>query len=272
MLFFTACFNAQAQNVPLNESAFTEYVAEKMRLEIAGSPTIVKSPLTLSIGGLQANLDRIHFFCKSNIQNCNNEINVYIKGVADVLKNKTTPLNKNDIRLVVRTTAYIKNAQTALGADGPKVQSKPFVEGLVIVPVLDTPRAVRPLTNLDLTALKLSQDEAHELGLKNLQSNLKPLPQVPKPAKPSEIAHISGNAFDSSRVLLHSQWASLAKDQGGTLIVALPATDVLLYISESTPTAIEALRLFSRGVISTAPNQLTTIILKYTSAGWEVLN
>jgi hypothetical protein len=54
-----ACGSAHAQSVPKGEAAFTEYVATQMRRAIAGETVKVEGPLTLGVGGIQANLDRI---------------------------------------------------------------------------------------------------------------------------------------------------------------------------------------------------------------------
>jgi uncharacterized protein YtpQ (UPF0354 family) len=271
MFALAACVVARAQDVPTDQAAFTDYVADKMRQEAVGTLVTVKSPLTLSIGSLQANLDRIHAYCKSNSQGCAAEIDRYVKGASQVVKERNAPLDKTSVRLVVRSSEYIKRAQASLGPDGPILQAKPLVEGLVVVAVLDTPRAIRPLDNRDLASLKLSQDELLELGRKNLEANLKPLSEVAKAVASGQIGTISGSTFDTSRVLLRDQWASLSDAQGGVILVSLPTTDTLLYISEATPTAIGALRTLSRDVMSKAPNSLSTAILKWSSNSWELV-
>lgn len=266
-----ACLIAHGQEVPTGQPEFTEYVAAKLKQELGSVPVSVKSPLTLSAGPLRISLDRIYGFCKSNSQDCSVEVEGYVKGASQVIKERNTPLDKTAVRLVVRSNEYIKRAQSSLGPDGPTLQSKPFVEGLVVVPVLDTPRAIRPLDNRDLTALKLSQDELLELGRTNLAANMKPLSEVANPAGAGQIGSVGGNVFDTSRVLLLSQWAPLAHSQGGTLLVSLPATDVLLYASESSAIAIDALRTLTRNVMSKAPNPLSAAVLKWTAGGWELV-
>jgi len=51
---------ASAQGIPTDEPGFTAYVAERMRKGVGDTPVGVKAPLTLSVGTLQANLDRIY--------------------------------------------------------------------------------------------------------------------------------------------------------------------------------------------------------------------
>lgn len=273
ILACTLCtyLGAHGQVVPTGQSEFTEYVAAKLKQELSNVPVSVKSPLTLSAGQLQVNLDRIYGFCRSNADGCSEEVDGYVKGVSQVIKERNAPLDKSSVRLVIRPTEYIKRAQSSLGPGGPILQSKPFVEGLVIVPVLDSPRAMRPLDNRDLAALSLSQDQLVELGRSNLAATMKHLTEVAKPVSAGQIGTVDGNVFDTSRVLLHSQWTQLAQAQSGTLLVSLPATDVLLYASESTPTAIDALRRMTGRVMSKAPNPLSATVIKWTAGGWELV-
>lgn len=260
-----------AQSVPTEEAAFTEYIAQAMRLEVGDVPVTVKAPLTLSVGPLQANLDRIFAFCRSNTAACTAEVERYTKGAAQVIKQQNAPIEKAAVRLVVRSSEYIKRAQASLGSDGPTLQVKPLVEGLVSVAILDTPRAVRPLDERDLEKLNLSQDQLFKLGGENLATELKPLSEVAKPVTRGQVGTITGSVYEVGRIAVHSQWAQLANAQNGTLLVALPTTDVVLYISEATPVAIDALRTLANKTATRAANPLSATVLKWTSERWEIV-
>lgn len=263
---------ASAQEIPTDEAAFTEFVAQAIRREVGDAPVAVKGPLTVSVGTLQANLGRIFGFCQANKAGCAIEVDKYAKGAAQILKQENIPLDKTAIRLVVRTTEYIKRAQASFGNDGPTLQSKPLAEGLVSVAVLDTPRAIRPLDDRDLKKLNISQDQLFELGSENLRSTLKPITDSAKPATAGQIGTITGSIYEVGRVTVLSQWADLANAQQGNLIVALPTTDRVLYISEVTPVALDALRTLSNNVASKAPNPLApSTLLKWTSDRWVVV-
>src|SRR5262245_2024002 len=92
------CSLAFAQGVPKGEAAFTEYVAAQVRRAIRGATIEVKGPLTLQVGELQANLDRIFIFCNKNAAGCPNEIANYVKGVAQVYHDRTAPPSKAAVR------------------------------------------------------------------------------------------------------------------------------------------------------------------------------
>lgn len=263
---------AKADDIPNDVSGFTAYVADQLQKGIGGDATVtVKGPLTLGLAGLQANLDRIYEYCKKDRNGCAKVITTYVQGAAQVYKDKNAPPSRDAVRLVVRTTTYLQQAQGSMPADAPALQPRPFVEGLVVLPVVDSPRTVRMLNEKDNRALGLNQEEVYQLGLTNLRSTLKPLMAVAKGANRGQIGQLVGDSYQPSRLILHDDWAPLAAAQNGKLIVVSPATDAVFYISEDTPRAIDALRTFARNILSRAPNRLSDTLLRWTPGGWEIV-
>jgi len=264
-----ACVSATAQNIPKGEAAFTEYVATQIRRAIKGETVEVKGPLTLGIGGIQANLDRIFAFCNRNASGCANEISNYVKGVEQIVKDRTAPPAKEAVRIVVRTKAYVTDALSLPNA--PKLQPRPLAGGLVMLPAIDMPRTIQLLAEDENEKLGLSADEVFKLGLANLGKHLKPLMSIAKVTQSGQIGQLSGDAYHSSRLARLESWAPLAKAQSGKLIVAAPATDSVIYIGDDTPTAIEAFRQLAKNVSTRAPSPLSTELLRWRPQGWEVV-
>lgn len=264
-----ACGSAHAQSVPKGEAAFTEYVATQVRRAIEGETVKVEGPLTLGIGGIQANLDRIFAFCNRNSSGCASEVSNYVKAVAQIVKDRTMAPSKEAVRVVVRTKAYATEALSLPKA--PQLQPRPLVGGLIMLPAVDMPRTIRMLTEDENEKLGLSADDVFKLGLANLGKHLKPLMSIAKVTQAGQIGQLSGDAYHSSRLALLESWSPLAKAQGGKLIVAAPATDSVIYIGDDTPTAIEAFRLLAKNVSTRAPSPLSTELLRWTPARWEVV-
>jgi len=260
---------ARAQEVPTDDAGFTAYVAGLLKKEV-GDGVSVKGPLTLSVGGLQANLDRVFAYCKKNEKACPDELNTYVKAAAQVHRNMGAPPTRDAVRLAVRTTQYLQKAQGALPADAPALQTRPVAEGLVELAVLDSPRTIRMLTEKDNQALGLTSEEAHQLAVSNTLAAIKPLMEAAKVAGKGKIGQLVGD-FQSSRLAFHDTWAPLAEAQGGKLIVAAPVTDAIFYIGEDSPAAIDALRTLVRNIMSRAPNRLTDTLLRWNPSGWEVV-
>ena len=80
---------ARAEQIPTDEPAFTAFVAGRIRAEIRDIPVVVKGPLTVSIGPLQANLDRIYAFCKANAAGCAGQITNYVGDQGLVARRRT---------------------------------------------------------------------------------------------------------------------------------------------------------------------------------------
>jgi hypothetical protein len=259
--------NACAEPIPVDEAGFTEFVATQLRQQPLGAETVaVKGPLTLSIGALQANLDRVFGFCRTNAADCQAEIDRYARGVAQVIKSRNTPPAKEAVRLVVRPSAYARQYEAAAGT---KIQTWPLAGDFVIMPVLDTPRAMRTLTEADFKKLEMNPDQIYQLGLANLKTTLKPLMTQAPIAKTGQIGHVDGDAYESSRLAMHESWTPLAEAQGGVLIVVAPAKDAVFYIGEDTPEAIDALRALANRVLKEAPAPLSPTLLRWTKTGWE---
>ena len=266
MLMLASAF-AAAQDIPRDEKGFTEAVAERLRKEVAGAAVSIKGPLTISFGELQVNLDRIFKFCGANPQGCASEVDTYVKGAAQIARDRSAPPTKETVRPVVRSARYVQIARQT----SPDIQPRALVDDLVILPALVFPRTIRLVTERDNKALGLTADEVFQLALANLDKELKPLMEVAKPAGRAQIGQLVGDTFHPSRLIQHSNWAPLAEAQGGTLIVTAPATDTVLYVGESTPVAIDALRAFARELSARAPNPLSDTLLRWTPSGWEAV-
>jgi hypothetical protein len=261
---------AVAEDVPRDVSAFTDAVAVELRQQVGEASVIVKGPLTLGLGDLQLNLDRIFAFCRGNAAGCQAQVDGYVKGAAETYRTVTAPPNKSSVRLVVRTSEYIEAIRSVSQGEKPiEIQPRPFADGLFVLPVLDSPRTVRYLAESDNAKLEMSADEVYQLGLANLSGELQPLMEVAKVAKHGQIGELTGNVYDPSRIVLLDSWAPLVQAQAGVLIVAIPATDALFYIGEDTPKAIDALRALSKTVLARAPAKLSGNLYRWRASGWE---
>jgi hypothetical protein len=261
---------AVAEEAPRDVSAFTEAVAIELRQQVGEAQVVVKGPLTLGLGDLQLNLDRIFAFCRGNAAGCQTQVDGYVKGAAETYRIVTAPAAKESVRLVVRTSEYVAALRAVPeGKKAIEIQPRPFADGLFVLPVLDSPRTVRYLVESDDAKLEMSADEVYQLGLANLSAELRPLMEVAKVAKHGKIGELTGNVYDPSRLILLDSWVPLVQAQGGVLIVAIPATDALFYISEDTPKAIDALRTLSKTVLARAPAKLSENLYRWRASGWE---
>jgi hypothetical protein len=261
-----------AQPIPSDPTAFTEYVAAAVRLQVGETAVSIREPLRLSIGELDGHLDRLLEYCRLNSTGCDGQVQQFAKAAAAIAQAKNAPIDEKAVQLVLRSDLYIQKTQTFFGVNGPQLQARSLVPGLMVVAVLDTPRAVRPLDERDLKKLGRSQEELFALAETNLANSLGPLSQTAKPVAAGQIGYLKPGFSEVGRVALAGQWATLAQAQGGELVIALPTTNQVLYVSESTPLARDALVTLSRKVASQSSNPLApNTLLKWTAGHWETL-
>jgi uncharacterized protein YtpQ (UPF0354 family) len=257
-----------AEDVPTDESGFTKFVAERFQEQIRGVRIDIKGPLTLSIGPLQANLDRIYWFCRRTPEHCLTEVNNYVVAAAQVHRDGNFGITRDAVRIVVRTAQYVQQAQSSGLAN---LQTRPLAGGLVAVAAVDAPRTIRMLAETDRVKLGLTAKQVDELAISNLRKTLKPLMEVAKVVGPGQIGHLAGDFFNPSRLVLLDSWGPLVQAQGGVLIVAAPTTDAVFYVSEDSPVATDALRALARSTMSRASNPLSDTLLRWTPQGWKVV-
>jgi uncharacterized protein YtpQ (UPF0354 family) len=259
---------ARAQQVPTDEPAFTAFVAGRIRAEIRDIPVVVKGPLTVSIGALQANLDRIYAFCQANSAGCAGQITTYVNAVVATTSNQNERPTKASLRVVVRPADYIQQAQRDVPARDA-ILTRPLAAGLAVVVVMDFPRTVRMFNEKHRAALGLSPDQVFDIALANLRQNVKALETDAKAVPHGQIGTLQGDYYQTSRLALVDSWAPLAQAQGGVLIVAAPSADIVLYIGEDSPAARDALRTLAKNVMTRAPKPLSDVLLRWTPKGWQ---
>lgn len=264
---------AFALDIPRDEVGFTEYVASRVHSEIPDAHVAIEDPLVLEIGGIKANLGRSLGFCKRDPAGCAMEVSGLVNAIAQTYRAQNAPITRDSIRFVVRTAGYVSQVQSSLGPGAPALLPTPFLDDLVLLPVLDTPTTFVFLNTDSLKKLGLTEQEAQHVALTNTRAALesKPLMDVAKVAGPGRIGQLIGDFFAPSRLALFDTWAPFAKAQGDKLIVVAPATDTVLYSSDDSPAAIDALRAMARHLMAQAPHPLSDILLRWTPAGWQVI-
>lgn len=255
---------------PAEQAAFTERVASLLRAQLGEAAVQVTEPLTLKIGGTQANLDRVNAFCRANAAGCDAELARYVSAVVDMQKNAALPPTRTALRAVVRPTAFADGAAGSLGGRSNFIR-RPLVDGLVALVMLDSPRSARLVSEADAQALGLSVDDTYAEALAQLRGQLSPMAKAARPVVAGQVGALEGDFYESGRVLLHDDWASLARAQKGVLVVALPAKNLLLYGADDSPAGLQALRLQARDLAKRSPAPLTELLLRWTPEGWQAL-
>lgn len=269
---------ARAQAVPLDDAGFAQVAAQRLQSELPGYRIVPAArPLTLegtrpdgdSAG--QMSLDRVHAFCQRNVAHCSAALDQYAKGVAEAVKERDRPLDKGMVRVAVRSAEYVEALKKQLGPGAAALISRPLPGGLAAVAVLDFTRSMRFAGAGDLPKLGLGEDALFAAGEANLRASIRPLAEVAPVPGPQALGSITDEDYASSRILFHADWRALSEKLDHQLVVMVPAPDILLYGNGATAQGLDALRALGRDLARRAPRPLSTVVLKWTPAGWQAL-
>lgn len=276
LLFLLLAFSGQAQQIPSGEKEFTAYIAERLKKVAPALTFSAPQPLALdavtaegrNVG--QLGLERVWQFCARNRGRCPEAVAQYVEGMGEVLNEQTRPLERASIRLVVRPDDYVQQARRQMAAGKAEMLARPLVANLWIVPVADSPRTMRIVTKEDLAALQLDEEGVFELGRRNLRERLKPLGEVARVPRPGDVGWLGEDDYESSRLILHGEWADLAGGMKHPLVVMVPASNLLLYGEAGNAQALEALQGLGREAARGSQRPLSLVLLRWTVAGWEI--
>jgi uncharacterized protein YtpQ (UPF0354 family) len=259
---------------PKDEGAFVNYVAGRLA-RVSGAKVEPAERLSLNLSAadgshlLTANLDRVWSACQRVRERCATFVDEYVASISSMIEERSRPPEKEALRIIIRPKSYL---ETMKGQDPAKaLLARPFVGDLAMTLVIDGARSIRSAQRQDLDRLKLSVDEAFEIAKQNLRTReLKPLDAVLKPITGRAIGYLEENAYESSRLLFHEDWKRYA-GQIGTLIVAIPATNYLIYGSGANPEATEVLRAFALEVARKSQRPLSPLVFRWKPEGWEIV-
>jgi len=266
------------QTVPKTEAEFTRFVADWLQralpgfsVKSAGQLTIATSTPDGEFAG-QVSLDRVWEFCRSNTEQCPGAIAHFVSAVADVARDRAQPIEKAMVRLVVRPEGVVQQAKRQVAtAAAPILFTRRLVGDLWVIAVLDFARSMRYVTTDDLNKLGLDKDTVFELGRRNLAESLKPLREVVQSLPPNGFGRLTEDDYESSRVILHAEWASVAEQLNQNLVVMVPASNLLLYGDGSTPAGVDAMRAFAAEAARRSQRPLSGTVLRWAPRGWQVV-
>lgn len=276
LLFLFGSTTSWAMPSASDEPAFTAHVAQRIRGEIPDADVAIKGVRTIDvkINGrtLTASLDNLVADCLREPSQCESLVDNYVKVVQAASRADDAPVQKADIRVVVRNADYVKEL-TARTLHNP--ERAPIVQKLAgdlwLVCVVDQPRNTVSLSRERAAKLGLTTEQAIALGKSNVKKTLPSLSAVTRELPPNGIGVLDSDFYESSRWLLHDEWAPLSKQYDGHLVVAMPAPNVVVYGDGSSAQKRAAIAALVKHVAENEQRQLSTKLFLWTKAGWNVV-
>lgn len=270
-------FSAQAQRVR-SKAEFTVDVAGLLEKANPGAAVAILGPLTLRLtvpGGSSdtISLDRIWSFCRANGENCPALVASFVEDLTAGQQEADRPIERSMLRVVVRSRRYVEANDRPYAAEPDMLlAARPLAGDLWMLCVADRTRTTTGLRRRDLAKLGLSLDEALALGIQNLAADLPPLSLRWHAVATRELGVIEGEGYyEASRILMHADWAALAEEMHGHLIVAVPGTDAVFYASDDDPDAVAVLADTAEHFMPRQQRPISATVLKWKPTGWEAV-
>lgn len=273
-------------NVPTDEG-LTAFAAEAFAKGLPEAKVTIKGPLLLDLetssseGSADAHVTKTHLqitlhnvadHCRRDPEKCEQEVTTFVANFIATVKEMSTPIQKSELRVVVRSAEYVESARHRLaGRPDSDFVARQFVGGLWALLVADTAHAIKSVSAQNLTRLGLSADAAMSLGEQNMAVELGPLNTAIHDLPPNGVGYINGNFYNSSRLLLHDDWKELSKSMNGHLVVAVPANDIVVYAAASDPIALDAISTLVKAVGVKSVRPLSGTLFKWVPGGWEIV-
>lgn len=257
-------------------NAQTTNVAEKLAAEIRGllpgAMVTIPDPFGLNIiyeGQTRSvSIGSVHDACFLGAKSCDAAIlNYAVQATHYMLE--TAPLSRNQLRIVVRSQAYLDNMREQMRTADTFV-SEPLAGDVVSVCYRELPRGRRPIVTADLPALAVEQPAALAECRAVSSRTVAPLAPLWKPLPAHGIGIIQTGDDVTGYLADPEDWRTLAEQLGG-LIVAAPSVDALLYGRASNPIDIDALATLATKMHADASTPVSAQVFRWTDNGWVVL-
>jgi hypothetical protein len=133
----------------------------------------------------------------------------------------------------------------------------------------DSAGVFRLATTSDLDQLRLAPGDAFALGQQNAIAALPPLTTVTHDLTPHQIGVIQSKGDETSRVMATKDWAALAQQLDGHLLIAVPASDTVIYCEENGSQSVRTFAATARDMAAQAGHAVSPALLRWTPAGWQ---
>src|SRR5687767_7736780 len=223
MCLTTAAWIGWAQSALAD--AFTEKIVAVIQKAASDLTVTVKDQNELQIqtptGPFTLYLDNVRAACTSNATRCDAELESFVSRSISVIRlgEEGKAVTPEKLFLVLRSAGFGKRAGQQFANDAKKQPVvRPFVEGIEILYVLDTPKAFRFINHSDLETAGLSLERLHEVASRNA-ANLKPVKYGPAPNQPDIFFMPAGDGLGTARIFDGALWDRIEKELGGPVVV-----------------------------------------------------
>jgi uncharacterized protein YtpQ (UPF0354 family) len=269
---FIAFSIAAAAPTQPDPMGFTNFMAGKIRESVPQAGVQVAGPLQITVTLSKDNihdlrLDNVYSACVRDHETCAEEMRTFVQHMAAFYATPEPALDAKSLRVAVRQTDYVQALRNHYAKQGGLAAVRITGDYWMIV-VSDLPTTIRMVSQKDLRGLGLTADQAFAEAKKRMVSNLRRVIKRATASDRSSVVLISDNSYTSTLFAFPELWASTAEAFGGNLLVAVPASDVVLVGDGASPTMIAQMAETARQVVRRDEHPFSATVFRWTPQGW----
>ena len=257
---------ATAKDTPIRERIITIVRAKLPKADIK---PIDQYGFTLKLpnrDAQQVSVERIADFCSLNTAvECDDQVQTFAESVV-ALSTENFTVTRERLRVIVRSKLDAEGYLATIVEPARRPLVRPLFAGVSAVLAADFPRGTRMVTADDIVGLKLTADQAFEIGM---DQALADLPKVPGLAEiDGKIVVISGFDYGASVMLRPERWRALAEASGGRLYTAIPADNEVIVGTTKSDNELSKLRELVSQEYALAARGISLLVYRWSPSGW----
>jgi hypothetical protein len=252
--------------------SFTLSVARRLNATHPVQPAQITAPLMLQIGiSEQINLSGLYMACRAQPPACGGNVDRFVASASGALAppQSSAPLKSAALRVIIRPRLELLNDPQGEGA-AVAASINGIPADLSVLLVAETAASLRPVSPAELAVLGLAPEQAYAIALRNVAETLLPAERAFPRLPPRGIGVVADSPYEASRLLRPEDWPAIATRFGNALLLATPASGMVLYEDGSQPLAVAALAAVARDQFSHADRPLSPQVLRWAPDGWTI--
>ncbi|MDA0803306.1 MAG: DUF1444 family protein [Planctomycetota bacterium] len=221
--------------VPLEPQPFTECVIRLVRRHWPARKAQSAGELRIVVDGRVLSLENLHRLVSQGSRPAREVIRTYFDRVfeGDLLASSDVPFAVARPRIMPR----LQPESIFETVESTQIAHMPYVNGTVIVYVLDLPDMTVSISTEQVVRWGLELDELDGIARENLSRYAPELKLQVVESKDGGRAVVFNlrDGYDAARLLIGSLWRRLAPELKGNFLVAVPARDIFVAITENPP-------------------------------------
>lgn len=258
----------QLQANELSESQFTEIVAQAIserlpRCKVKVSGTLEVS-VTPSTGSTTCYLGNVWKEIRADPRRRVDVVRKHLEALQSTIEVMTsqTRINRDDIVPMIKDHVWLEESKQQQLA----VYRQPLAADLSVVFAIDGEHQLAFLSHEQVRELDLSADAIRDLAVDNLRKKLI------EPTRHGEgplYMMTAGGTFEASLLLFDDVWEHQDAAVDGSLVVAVPSRDLLMFTGTNAPEAIQQMRSQVNEVFSHGSYLISKTLLVREGTTWR---